>query len=207
MRNIRLFVVFGLLAMVLPACEQARISAEAISKPGAQENLLASPATFTAPANLPPEGDEPSGEPAALPENPVLNLPTAIPTVEKHVPTPAAVGPETYPVGINPLTGLAVENVENLAIPPALVSIANWPPQTRPQAGLSFSPLVFELYIGEGMTRFLSLFYGDFPKEAVQNASPMPSSGGSPMSYPLRPPAVRIAAQDLQRFSGDGFGL
>jgi len=31
----------------------------------------------------------------------------------------------------------------------------------RPQSGLSFSPLVFEYYIGEGMTRFLAFYYGD----------------------------------------------
>ncbi|MBI9048074.1 MAG: DUF3048 C-terminal domain-containing protein [Anaerolineaceae bacterium] len=71
---------------------------------------------------------------------------------------------------INPLTGLPVENPENLAVPPALISITNWPLAARPQAGLSYSPIVFELYIGEGMSRFLAMFYGDYPQEAVKNA-------------------------------------
>lgn len=90
-------------------------------------------------------------------------------TEATEVPTTIAnssglIGPEIYPDGINPLTGLPVENPENLAYPPALVSITNFPVSSRPQAGLSFSPFVFEIYIGEGMTRFLAMFYGDFPE-------------------------------------------
>lgn len=73
-------------------------------------------------------------------------------------------GPDQFPAGVNPLTGLPVENPENLLLPPAMVSITNFPVSSRPQAGLSFSPFVFEIYIGEGMTRFLAMFYGDFPQ-------------------------------------------
>ncbi|MCD6356440.1 MAG: DUF3048 C-terminal domain-containing protein [Anaerolineaceae bacterium] len=69
---------------------------------------------------------------------------------------------EKNPVdAINPLTGLQVSNPENLQLPPALVSITNFPPTARPQAGLTASPMVFELFIGDGMTRYLALFYGD----------------------------------------------
>lgn len=72
---------------------------------------------------------------------------------------------ETLPNGgINPLTGLPVNNPENLLLPPALVSVTNFPPTARPQAGLSTSPIVFELFIGDGMTRFLAVFYGDYPR-------------------------------------------
>lgn len=77
---------------------------------------------------------------------------------------PGQIGPQIYPEGVNPLTGLPVSNPENLAVPPALVSITNFPVSARPQAGLSFSPFVFEIYIGEGMTRYLAMFYGDFPQ-------------------------------------------
>lgn len=76
------------------------------------------------------------------------------------------VAPE--PEAINPLTGLPVENPENLLLPPALISVTNFPPTARPQAGLSFSPIVFELYIGEGMTRYLAVFYGDYPQASIQ---------------------------------------
>ncbi len=72
---------------------------------------------------------------------------------------------------INPLTGLPVNNPENLLLPPALVSVTNFPPTARPQAGLSTSSIVFELFIGDGMTRYLAIFYGDYPKASIQAKS------------------------------------
>jgi hypothetical protein len=88
------------------------------------------------------------------------NSATATPT---QIPSP--VGPDEFPAGINSLTGLPVKDPASLDLPPVLVSISNSPLSTRPQSGLSFSPLVFEMYIGEGVTRFLTLFYGDLPPE------------------------------------------
>jgi hypothetical protein len=44
-----------------------------------------------------------------------------------------------------------------------LVSISTFPITARPQAGLSFAPYVFEVYITEGTTRYLTAFYGEFP--------------------------------------------
>ncbi|MHC1782763.1 MAG: DUF3048 domain-containing protein [Anaerolineaceae bacterium] len=78
-------------------------------------------------------------------------------------------GPDAFPADVNPLTGLKVENPDNLLIPPAMVSITNFPVSARPQAGLSFSPIVFELFVGEGATRFLALFYGDYPEVALED--------------------------------------
>jgi len=72
---------------------------------------------------------------------------------------------------INPLTGLPVDNPENLLLPPALVSVTNFPTTARPQAGLSTSSIVFELSIGDGMTRYLAVFYGDYPKASIQEKS------------------------------------
>jgi hypothetical protein len=98
----------------------------------------------------------------------------AVPAVGSGENTSGAGSPEN----INPLTGLPVSNPSNLQLPPALVSITNWPPAARPQAGLSYSPIVFELYIGEGMSRFVGMFYGDYPQEALNgNDSP---GGNSP---------------------------
>lgn len=79
---------------------------------------------------------------------------------------PAAVGPDKFPVGYNPLTGLPVEDPALLELPPALVSVTNFPVSARPQAGLSTSPYVFEMYIGKGMTRLLAMFYGSYPEIA-----------------------------------------
>jgi hypothetical protein len=84
---------------------------------------------------------------------------------------PSPSGDKTPVENINPLTGLPVENPDNLSLPPVLISVTNWPITARPQAGLSYSPIVFELYIGGGESRFLALFYGDYPKEEVKTAS------------------------------------
>ncbi len=68
-----------------------------------------------------------------------------------------------FPAGINPLTGLPVSDPSLLNLPAVLISMPNFPVSARPQAGLSFAPLVFEIYIGYGETRFLSAFYGEEP--------------------------------------------
>jgi hypothetical protein len=68
---------------------------------------------------------------------------------------------------INPLTGLPVEDPSLLRLPALLVSISHFPVNARPQAGLSFAPYVFEIYITEGATRFLTAFYGEFPAAEV----------------------------------------
>jgi hypothetical protein len=57
-----------------------------------------------------------------------------------------------------------------LNFPAVLVSISNMPVTARPQAGPGFAPWVFELFIGEGTTRFIGVFYGDFPR-AVPNVN------------------------------------
>jgi hypothetical protein len=85
--------------------------------------------------------------------NPLQSSPTEQPTLE---PPPA-------PKEINPLTGLPVTDASLLDLPALLVSISHFPVTARPQAGLSFAPYVFEVYITEGATRFLATFYGEFP--------------------------------------------
>jgi hypothetical protein len=79
---------------------------------------------------------------------------------------PVTYGPEAedFPVEINPLTGREVQDPSLLKFPAVLVSISNMPVTARPQAGPGFASWVYELYIGEGATRFLNVFYGDFPR-------------------------------------------
>ncbi len=77
---------------------------------------------------------------------------------------------------VNPLSGLPAKNADLLKYPPAMISISNFPPSARPQAGLSVSPVVYELYIGEGTSRFLATFYGDFP--GIDVAGTGGASGG-----------------------------
>ena len=93
--------------------------------------------------------------------------------------------PENFPKGTNPLTGLPASDPSFLNVPAVLVSITNFPPSARPQAGLSFAPYVFEIYISEGMTRFLTVFYGEYPKAGNQgNGSP--SQNPAPEVGPIR---------------------
>ena len=113
-------------------------------------------------------GTEPtlSGQATSMPTKTatITAVPIAEPTrTPTSIPEPEKVGPDDFPAGVNPLTGLPVKHPENLDIPPILVSISNYPKVARPQAGLSFSPLVFEIYIGVGVSRFLTVFYGDYP--------------------------------------------
>ena len=92
--------------------------------------------------------------------------PTLIPTLTVlPTMTPFSMGPATsqIPAGYNPLTGQLVSDPTLLDLPAVLISITNFPPSARPQAGLSYAAWVFELYISEGMTRFLGVYYGDYP--------------------------------------------
>lgn len=96
-------------------------------------------------------------------------LPSATSTSQPRL-APITYGPELedFPSGINPLTGREVADPSLLNFPAVLVSISNMPVSARPQAGPGFAPWVFELFIGEGTTRFLNVFYGDFPR-AIPN--------------------------------------
>ena len=94
---------------------------------------------------------------------PETSLPSS---TEQAGSTPDSEPPQFTEVN-NPLTGLPVQDPSLLQIPALLVSISHFPVEARPQAGLSFAPYVFEIYITEGATRFLTTFYGQFPAPEV----------------------------------------
>ena len=152
----------------------------------AQETALSPVVTVT---QTPRPTQEPTTTPTVTltPTSTTQPSPTVSPTV-----TIGSSGPNQYPTGVNPLTGLAVSDPQSLDLPPALVSISNSPITARPQAGLSFSPLVFEIYIGEGATRFLALFYGDYPPSSIEGE---PAAVG-----PLR--SGRLPYESLRRLYG-----
>lgn len=95
-----------------------------------------------------------------IPATQILESATPEPNTQIPEPTP-------YVEVINPLTGLAVEDASLLQLPATLVSISHFPVTARPQAGLSFAPYVFEVYITEGATRFLTIFYGQIPAPEI----------------------------------------
>src|SRR5215216_3496644 len=80
--------------------------------------------------------------------------------------SPITYGPELedFPANVNPLTGREVSDPSLLKLPAVLVSISNMPFTARPQAGPGFASWVYELYIGEGATRFMNVFYGEYPR-------------------------------------------
>jgi len=116
---------------------------------------------------------------------------------------PKPVGPVDYPPGINPLTGQKAQDPASLKLAPAMLSITNWPLAARPQAGLSYTPIVFELYIGEGMSRFLAVFYGDLPQmnDINGNSGQAKDDSGKVLNAkvgPLR--SGRLPYQSLRQF-------
>lgn len=76
----------------------------------------------------------------------------------------AAIGPETYPAGVNPLTGLSLADPALLERAPVIAKISNAPPLVRPQAGIGAADIVYEHYAEGGLTRFSAVFYGEMPE-------------------------------------------
>ncbi|MBE0682654.1 MAG: DUF3048 C-terminal domain-containing protein [Anaerolineales bacterium] len=112
-----------------------------------------------------PESDIP---PVQITPTQTITLPTASPAPQS-LSAPAFFGPEieNFPADYNPLNAQQVKDPGQLKTPALLVSISHFPVTARPQAGLSFAPWVFEFYITEGATRFLSVFYGEVPEPEI----------------------------------------
>ena len=170
---------------ILPAAEYPDVNGEetaAAALPATSSSIEETDPTPTAVPNTPtPEATQPptSTELEVEPEDNAAEEDESEHPAEVSTPEiPETVGPENFPENINPLTGLPVEDPALLALPPALISISNFPASARPQAGLNSSPITFEIAIGEGMTRFLAMFYGGFPK-AVSGQTEGDSPGGT----------------------------
>lgn len=69
-------------------------------------------------------------------------------------------GPDEYPLSMNPLTGLVVEDPALLERRPMAIKITNHPRTVRPQSGLSRADVVYEYYMERGISRFIAVFYG-----------------------------------------------
>lgn len=150
---IQAVLIIAILLVSLPACQSTPVQPQETNPARVEHSVTAIPPIASA---------------TSTPLTPTASVTPVTPTATA---VPAAVGPEKYPVGINPLSGLPVKDPQKLLLPPALISISNSPVTARPQAGLSFSPLVFELFIGEGNSRYLAFFYGDYPEVAGKSDS------------------------------------
>lgn len=169
----------ALLVIILTGCVQptAPLSNKIIQP-------IATPVVLTTKSNMETSQKGSNPNSTASP----TTLPSSAPTV---IPTPelVRVGPDNFPADVNPLTGLPAEDPSLLAMQPALVAVSNFPPSARPQTGLSLAPHVFEMTIGEGMTRFLAVFYGNYGQ-----TSDVPAE--STAIGPIR--SGRLAFEDLR---------
>ena len=182
-------ILLSLFMIVLSACQAAE-EPMAVVQP-VVENIAAA-------ASISTEMTEPT-KPAPVVAAPKLaqSQPTAVNSQD------IGPDPEDIPAGYNPLTGLPVTDPAMLKLPAVLVSITNFPPSSRPQAGLSFSPWVFEVYIAEGMTRFLATFYGDYPKlgdgtnlaSTISQANNQTGNSSNSTTNPSKSPIQGFAAQ------------
>ncbi len=130
---------------------------------------------------------------AAGDDLPATRTPTPSPTSTPEV---EAEAPEDERM-LNPLTGLRVGDPTALCRPPLLVSISNFPPSARPQAGLSVAAQVWETYIGEGMTRFLAVYYGPYKarlRQILDNR--LAEGGGRYVIGPVR--SGRVVFEDIK---------
>lgn len=109
--------------------------------------------------------------------------PAATPT-PRGTPLPG-VGPEDFPSGVNPLTGLEVQKVSNLERQPVGVKINNYPRDDRPQWGLSLADIVFEYYHNNDLPRFHAIFYGQDAELAGPIRSARPFDAYLVQSYGL----------------------
>jgi hypothetical protein len=144
--------------------EQGDLASNEEEQPTATRTTTPSPTpTLTSEADVPPPANTPTA------------TVTATPTEEQS----GAQGPDNFADGISPLSGLPVSNPSDLALAPAMLSITNWPVSARyRQAGLSYTPWVYELYNYPGESRFLAIYYGELPPEEM----PISDSSGNPTS-------------------------
>jgi hypothetical protein len=141
-KSLKFLILIALILLGLSACEVQPTPVET-KEVDAVEAPQSDPVEPTATPSPVPAEVQPSPTPT-LPE------PTATPT------------PTEEPSAINPLTGEQVADPQVLYQRPLMVSVSNFPVSSRPQAGLSLAAQVWETYIGEGMTRYLAIFYGDY---------------------------------------------
>ena len=81
-----------------------------------------------------------------------------------YAPSPAeAIGPISYPRGINALTGLPYPSEDAQLRRNLIVKVSNWPPKVRPQHAINQADLIYEMESEGGVTRFAAVFRSNAP--------------------------------------------
>lgn len=158
LRDLRLLVATLLLVLLLAACGGG---AETVApgNPGNDGGDLLAPTEPPPPAISIIDATATAG-PGATPTAP--NPGDAGQPVDVTAPV---VGPETFPAGVNPLTGLPVADPAVLDRRPLVIKVSNFPRYVRPQYGLSFADQVWEHYAEGGTTRFSAIFLSQTPQQ------------------------------------------
>jgi hypothetical protein len=107
-------------------------------------------------ACAPPLQGQANGPVVTLAPGQITPIPTALPNLT---------GPDSFPPGINPLTGQPADPAA-LARRPLIVQISNAPPMVRPQAGLAAADVLFEYEVEGGLTRFSAVYLSQLPERA-----------------------------------------
>jgi Protein of unknown function (DUF3048) C-terminal domain/Protein of unknown function (DUF3048) N-terminal domain len=149
-------------------------------------------------------------KPAVLPtgKNPVISTTTLLAATSSAGPNPSpspsvsatslppVIGPG-YSPGYNPLTGLPANDPATLTQAPLMVSVTNFPITARPQSGLSLASIIWEVSIGQGMSRFLAVFYGDYLSQLDEILKNKPT--GNPYGYVIAPiRSGRVVYEDIK---------
>jgi hypothetical protein len=178
-----------LFIFLLPACSiplSSSKNAESPQPDGPITEVVAEKptATFPPPTVVPEAVEEEIKEPPAEATEVELQ-PTQTIELEPEQPT-------------NPMTGLPVDDPGVLQRRPLLVSISNFPPTARPQAGLSFASHVYSTFIGFGMNRYVAVFYGDYA-EHLQEILANRLAEGNDDDFAIGPVrSGRVAFEDIK---------
>lgn len=142
MKKIFVAVIFLALLSLFAACQFTNVPTSVVETPAIP--------TSTA---LQPEPATPTPTFTVTPLSPTATPPPAYPE--------EGYGPTNFPEGINPLTGLEVEDPSLLDRRPIIIKVQNLPRADRPHWGLSSADIVYEYYTEFGTTRFAAIFYGE----------------------------------------------
>lgn len=178
-----------LFIFLLPACSiplSSSNNADSAQPEGVIEDVIVEKPT----AKFPP----PTVVPEAVEEE--IKEPSAEATEVELQPTQTIKPEPEQP--INPMTGLPVDDPGVLQRRPLLVSISNFPPTARPQAGLSFASHVYSTFIGFGMNRYVAVFYGDYA-EHLQEILANRLAEGNDDDFAIGPVrSGRVAFEDIK---------
>ena len=153
MRGVHLWVVL-ILAWVISGC--GGISPDNQISPDTTQPLELTSTLPVAPVSVVTEASIPIETEALTPSSTLTSIPTQTATPEVY-----DYGPDDFPADINPLTGLPGDPQSNLERRPIVIKVTNFPRSVRPQWGLSMADHVYEYYIGDDMSRFVGVFYGN----------------------------------------------